>query len=163
MQTTGVDNTVLSDKYGYTPGMKPAGGEENLFLKILTTQLKNQNPLEPLQNGDFVNQISTMASTQETATMNQQLSSLIQLQQIVAGQNAFTQSASLVGKNVKYVDPETAKQLTGVVSEVKLDDGALFLAINGKDVPMNSVIGITAAGGTDSTGGAPASDDDASN
>jgi flagellar basal-body rod modification protein FlgD len=145
MQANAIQSNALLDKYGYTPGMTPGSTpEENLFLTILTTQLRNQDPLQPLENGEFVDQISGMASIQETQTLNAQLSSMIQLQQILAGQNAFTQSAALVGKNVTYVDPETKEQAKGYVSQIKLIDGALLLEVNGKDVPMSSVIGITA-------------------
>ncbi len=146
MDTSAAQN-VLFDKYGYgtqsTKSNEPTSNQD-LFLKILTTQLKNQDPSEPVSDKDFITQISGMASVQETSTLNKQLSGLIQLQQVVAGQNAFTQSASLVGKNVKYVDPTTQKEGAGLVSAVKLENGSLLLSINGTDVPMNAVTGITA-------------------
>jgi flagellar basal-body rod modification protein FlgD len=146
MATTPIDSSALLEKYGYLPGAqaKAAADKENLFLTILTTQLKNQDPLAPLEDGEFVQQISGMASLQEQQTLNQQLSSMIQLQQIVAGQNAFTQSASLVGKYVTYVDPETQEKKSGLVSEVKLDGGALSLKVGDQEVAMGNIVGLSA-------------------
>lgn len=155
MATTPIESSALLEKYGYLPGAqaKAAAEKENLFLTILTTQLKNQDPLSPLEDGEFVQQISGMASLEEQQTLNQQLSSMIQLQQIVAGQNAFTQSAALVGKYVTYVDPETQQEKNGFVSAVKLDGGALTLQVGDEDVAMSNIIGMSA--------NAPSTDDGA--
>lgn len=159
MDTTAIESVSALDKYGYTPGSqaKAAADKENLFLTILTTQLKNQDPMQPLENGDFVQQISGMASIQEQSTLNTQLSSMIQLQQIVAGQNAFTQSAALVGKYVTYVDPETQQKTSGLVSAVNLDGGALTLKVGDKDVAMSSIVGLSAE---QPNAEAPAADDE---
>jgi flagellar basal-body rod modification protein FlgD len=167
MSSIGVEYSVVTDKYGYKPGQhsSPTGGGENMFLQILTTQLQNQDPLSPLQDGDFINQISGLAQIQESQGLNQRLDGLLKIQELVAGQNAFTQSAALVGKHVSYSDPETGKTSEGFVSEVKLTGGALLLSVNGKDVPMGNVLGVKAgdAGETapeDTAGDDTASEDD---
>ena len=147
MQTTGVSNNVLTDKYGYgsSSAVNSGNGDQNMFLQILTTQLKNQDPTSPMDNAEMIQQLTSLSQIQESASLNKKLGSLLSLQEIVAGQNAFTQSAALVGKNVKFVDPTSKKEMSGIVYEVNLADGALTLSINGKDVPMSSIIGITSA------------------
>lgn len=147
MQTTGVSNNVLTDKYGYgsSSAVNSGNGDQNMFLQILTTQLKNQDPTSPMDNAEMIQQLTSLSQIQESASLNKKLGSLLSLQEIVAGQNAFTQSAALVGKNVKFVDPTSEKEMSGLVSEINLKDGALTLSINGKDVPMSSIIGITSA------------------
>lgn len=140
-------NAVLQ-KYGYlnpTSVQSQQDSNENLFLDLLVTQLKNQNPLEPMENNEFVQQMSALAAVQETQSLNANIQSLIQLQEVVAGQNAFTQSANLVGKNVDYVDPETGDEKSGYVDSIHLAEGGIFLSIGGTDVPMSLVTGISAA------------------
>lgn len=39
------------------------------FLKLLTTQLQNQNPLEPMANSDFVAQLATFSSLEQLQTI----------------------------------------------------------------------------------------------
>ena len=112
------DTPTILQKYGYRPGMISHEEDSDIFLNLLTTQLKNQNPLEPLENGQFIQQMSQLAAVEQSAALNDKLSSLIVLQEIVAGQNAFTQSASLVGKTVEYLDPVTGEEKSGTVNAV---------------------------------------------
>lgn len=144
MESTGINaGFSITDKYGYlNPTSVANKSNENVFTQLLVTQLKNQNPLEPLENNEFIQQMSSLASLEETQNLNANISSLITLQQIVAGQNAFTQSANLVGKYVEYTDPTTNETASGYVDSVHLTDQGLFLSIGGSDVAMGQVTGI---------------------
>jgi flagellar basal-body rod modification protein FlgD len=50
------------------------------FLQLLTTQLKNQNPLEPLDTNQFTQQLVQFAQVEQQINMNQSLSALLALQ-----------------------------------------------------------------------------------
>src|SRR5919204_2883462 len=50
------------------------------FLQLLTTQLKNQNPLDPLDTNQFTQQLVQFAQVEQQINMNQQLTSLVNLQ-----------------------------------------------------------------------------------
>ncbi len=69
----------------------------NEFLLILTTELSNQNPLDPLNSRDFIAQTAQFASLNQFKGLNASLQNLSDLQQIM--NNALT--ASLIGKEVK--------------------------------------------------------------
>jgi flagellar basal-body rod modification protein FlgD len=71
----------------------------DMFLMMLTTQLQNQNPLEPLDANKFTEQLVQYSSVEQQIAMNQ---SLDQLKSIVIAQNA----ASLVS----YVGAEVTAQ-----------------------------------------------------
>ncbi len=43
------------------------------FLELLVTQIKNQNPLDPMDNAEFTSQLSQLASLEQLQQMNQQL------------------------------------------------------------------------------------------
>jgi flagellar basal-body rod modification protein FlgD len=51
------------------------------FLSLLTTQLKNQNPLEPLDSNQFTQQLVQFAGVEQQMKMNTQLTSLISIEQ----------------------------------------------------------------------------------
>jgi flagellar basal-body rod modification protein FlgD len=55
-------------------------GNFNTFLQLLTTQLQNQNPLDPLDTNQFTQQLVSFASVEQQINMNTQLGALITLQ-----------------------------------------------------------------------------------
>jgi flagellar basal-body rod modification protein FlgD len=81
------------------------------FLSLLTTQLKNQNPLEPLDTNQFTQQLVQFAQVEQQMTMNTSLESLIALQQA-------TQTAAALGflGSTVTVDGDTARLADGKAS-----------------------------------------------
>src|SRR5689334_16773248 len=71
-------------------------GNFQTFLTLLTTQLQNQNPLDPLDTNQFTQQLVQFASVEQQIKMNTQLQSLVSLQQ--TAQNS--QALGFVGKTV---------------------------------------------------------------
>src|SRR6266853_5448447 len=71
-------------------------GNFNTFLQLLTTQLKNQNPLAPLDTNQFTQQLVQFAGVEQQINMNTQLQTLVSLQQ--TAQN--TQALGFVGATV---------------------------------------------------------------
>lgn len=63
------------------------------FLRILTTQLNNQDPLKPMDNAQFVAQLAQFTSLQQAQTTNDKLDSLLNIQ-------SATQSVGLIGRTV---------------------------------------------------------------
>src|ERR1700734_2912274 len=56
-------------------------GNFNSFLSLLTTQLQNQDPLDPLDTNQFTQQLVEFASVQQQVDMNTNMQTLISLQQ----------------------------------------------------------------------------------
>jgi flagellar basal-body rod modification protein FlgD len=78
-------------------------GNFQTFLQMLTTQLQNQNPLDPLDTNQFTQQLVEFASVEQQLKTNDQLASLIALQQTTQA----TQALNFVGKTA-VVDGSTA-------------------------------------------------------
>src|ERR1700745_1003382 len=83
-------------------------GNFNTFLTLLTTQLQNQNPLDPLDTNQFTQQLVQFASVEQQINMNTQLQTLVSLQQ--TAQNS--QALGFVGKTVT-VSGSTAPLING--------------------------------------------------
>jgi len=71
-------------------------GNFNEFLTLLTTQLQNQNPLDPLDTNQFTQQLVEFASVEQQINMNTNLQTLVTLQQTAQD----TQALAFVGQTV---------------------------------------------------------------
>jgi len=95
------------------------------FLKLLVTQLSNQNPLNVQQNGEFVAQLAQFANLEGMDNLNQKIGYLIINKQT---ENQLAAS-NLIGKNIKVAtnnaNLNTDEQISGVVKStsntLKLD------------------------------------------
>src|SRR5476651_2588605 len=83
-------------------------GNFNTFLQLLTTQLKNQNPLDPLDTNQFTQQLVQFAQVEQQLRSNDQLATLVSLQKTTQS----TAALSFVGQNV-VVDGSTAQLANG--------------------------------------------------
>jgi flagellar basal-body rod modification protein FlgD len=82
-----------SSSISSTSGSTLAGNFQT-FLTLLTTQLQNQNPLDPLDTNQFTQQLVQFASVEQQLKTNDELSSLVSLQQTTQA----TQALGFVGK-----------------------------------------------------------------
>ena len=81
------------------------------FLVMLTTQLQNQNPLDPLDTNQFTQQLVQFAQVEQQLKANQQLETLVTLQKSAQA----TQAMSFAGATVA-VDGATTKLADGQAS-----------------------------------------------
>ena len=71
-------------------------GNFDTFLQLLTTQLQNQNPLDPLDTNQFTQQLVEFAGVEQQINMNTNLQTLISMQQT----SEATSALQLVGSTV---------------------------------------------------------------
>jgi flagellar basal-body rod modification protein FlgD len=69
-------------------------GDQQTFLKLLTTQLQNQDPLSPLDTNQFTQQLVAMTGVQQQIVSNQLL------QQLVNNQTSMGDPVAFIGKTV---------------------------------------------------------------
>src|SRR5467141_3309929 len=81
------------------------------FLQLLTTQLKNQNPLDPLDTNQFTQQLVQFAQVEQQLKQNDQLATLISIEKAAQSTNAL----AFVGQTVA-VDGQTAALTKGKAS-----------------------------------------------
>ncbi len=77
-------------------GAQSLAGNFDTFLQLLTTQLQNQNPLDPLDTNQFTQQLVEFASVEQQVNTNSNLQTLISLQQTTEA----TAALELVGAKV---------------------------------------------------------------
>jgi flagellar basal-body rod modification protein FlgD len=77
-------------------GSSTLAGNFDTFLQLLTTQLQNQDPLDPLDTDQFTQQLVEFASVEQQVNMNTNLQTLISLQQT----NEAVSAMQFLGANV---------------------------------------------------------------
>ncbi|MFA5552985.1 MAG: flagellar hook capping FlgD N-terminal domain-containing protein [Phycisphaerae bacterium] len=128
------------------------------YMKLLITQLRNQNPLEPIDNNDMASQLAQFSQLQQLELVNSNLNGVSSsFAAALEGANR-NYATSLLGKTVTffaeeqgsgqlkqmigtvdsvYTDPETGQNLLGVktgagndIQEYTLSLGAIVLVQN---------------------------------
>jgi flagellar basal-body rod modification protein FlgD len=105
--TTPLPPSSSSGSLSSTTGATLAGNFQT-FLTLLTTQLQNQDPLSPLDTNQFTQQLVQFASVEQQLKTNDQLTTLVSLQQTAQS----TQALGFVGKTA-VVDGSTAAVTNG--------------------------------------------------
>lgn len=83
-----------------TAGSTMAGGDFETFLKMLTTQIRNQDPLNPMEGSDFAVQLATFSGVEQQVRTNQLL------EQVAIGQmGGLGALAGWIGKEVRTTAP----------------------------------------------------------
>ncbi|WP_435382648.1 flagellar hook assembly protein FlgD [Bacillus altitudinis] len=98
------------------------------FLKILLTQLQNQDPTNPIDDREFVTQLATFSSLEQQMNMNESITQMNQIMStFVAHQDPFTTYVGWIGKEV--AGKQDDKEISGTVKSVKNIDNEYLLIL----------------------------------
>ncbi|WP_137789663.1 flagellar hook assembly protein FlgD [Bacillus sp. E(2018)] len=117
------------------------------FLKILITQLQNQDPTSPMQDREFIAQMASFSSLEQMTNMNQTMQQFLSFQT----ESSLLQQSQMIGKQVTYetetVDAEGNKKIEekeAVVKSVLFEKGSVMLEMSdGTKITSYQVIKIT--------------------
>ncbi|MEG0472945.1 MAG: flagellar hook assembly protein FlgD [Solibacillus sp.] len=135
---------------------KAANGElgKDAFLKILITQLQNQDPTSPMDDKEFIAQMAQFSSLEQMQNMTKAMENLLVSQQ----QSQMMSYSSFIGKEVKWHEltdklDENKKPIfnegTGVIKELKFVDGdVVFVLADGKEITPGNISSILGSGAT---------------
>lgn len=102
------------------------------YLTLLTAQLKYQNPLDPLNNADFLGQMAQFSNLQQAIDLNTKFDAFAKGFEYFQGsfvQNLQTQSLMLLNRQVDFKDPITGASLSGFVDKIKFVDGVPKISV----------------------------------
>ncbi|CAM8656912.1 FlgD Flagellar hook capping protein [Burkholderiales bacterium] len=112
--------TLSGQKTDYTKVQNEEMGERE-FLLLFTTQLQNQNPLDPMENEAFVAQLAQFSQLEATTTMSDKMTGLVDA---LKGQRLMDGS-SLIGKQVAVPNgPAILKNGAPISGLISVPDGA---------------------------------------
>ena len=109
------------------------------FVRVLTAELTTQDPFEPADSSQILEQISSLRNIESQMTLQDQLKDLVL-------QNELTQAGGLIGRMVEGLS-ESNDRVSGLVTAVRVVDGEAILELDtGKSLPMGRVERVMQAG-----------------
>jgi flagellar basal-body rod modification protein FlgD len=107
------------------------------FLKLLISELQNQDPLDPMDNAEMVQQISQIREIGATDKLSSTLNNLAQSQELVT-------ASSLIGKSVEGL-ADDASNISGTVDRISVetdaenDSRSVKVHVGGKTMDINNI------------------------
>lgn len=121
--SSGTSSSVTSDTLNnVTP---------NDFLKLLLTELQNQDPLDPMKSSDMVQQVSQIKAIQSNQQLTETLTSMQLQQELVA-------ASTMLQKSITGLTDDGEK-ITGVVDRVSIDDTGVKLNIGEQSISLKNI------------------------
>lgn len=106
------------------------------FLQLLSAQLQNQDPLNPVSDKDLVAQLTSVSTVSGITQLNASFAQMLQFQQLTGGSN-------LLGRTVEFAT--TSGNASGVVSAVNSSsDGTIRLTVGNQRILLSDVVKVTA-------------------
>ena len=109
-------------------------GDQQLFLELMVTQLRYQDPLNPTDSSEFLAQTAQFTALEKMQAVADQTAML------VSSQLAFGAS-SLIGQSVRYLDADGVERTGTVLGTTFLPTGPV-LNIDGAEVPLFNVVSV---------------------
>jgi len=113
-----------------------AGMTSEDFMKLLITQLQNQDPSNPMDSDQLLNQVSQMRSLQANLELETAMKGLTLSQQLSSASN-------LIGKTITAVTGDSNTEVTGEVESVVVKDNKTLLRVDGQEIPMDDITGVS--------------------
>ncbi|MCR8642188.1 flagellar hook capping protein [Paenibacillus sp. N1-5-1-14] len=106
------------------------------FLKLLITQLRNQDAMQPMQDKEFIAQMAQFTSVEQLGNMTSELKLLRQ---------SLGSASSLIGKSVTWMTQSETGELapkSGVVDSILIRGGVQYASVKGEEIPLDKVVKI---------------------
>jgi flagellar basal-body rod modification protein FlgD len=106
------------------------------FLKILITQLKNQDPMQPLEDKEFIAQMAQFTSVEQLTNMATEMKMLRQ---------SLGTAPGLIGKQVSWEGKDSFgvnSVKSGIVDAITFKDGIQYANVLGEEVSLDKLLKI---------------------
>lgn len=129
----------------YTANRGGGGGMSALsaddFTRIILTELSNQDPLQPNDTNQLLEQMSTLRSIQSNIDLSDQLTQ-------ITNQNSFSAAASMIGKSVTGYNTDLERVTDEVLSVSLSSDGIMLNLKSQGRMPMSLLETVAAPTGS---------------
>lgn len=114
---------------------KQALGSDD-FMKLLTTQLTSQDPMNPMKDTEFISQMANFTSLEQMRNLSKSFDTFSADQKMSA-------APGYLGRQVTITD--VSGETIGIVEAIKLNSGKPAVVVNGKTYDTNLITGIAPA------------------
>ncbi|MEH7273619.1 flagellar hook capping FlgD N-terminal domain-containing protein [Neobacillus vireti] len=123
-------NSYSSTKTASPP--KQELGKE-AFLKILVTQLQQQDPTQPQKDGEFVAQMAQLSVLEQLSNLNNSLTAYLD------SSNNLSQYSYVLGNKVTWTNPETNAEESGTVTGINYKNNQVYYKIGDQEILSSSI------------------------
>lgn len=110
--------------------------DSELFLTLLVTQLRNQDPSSPMDTNEMISQTTNLATMEQLTNMATMSEENFSLQMRMA-------AAGLIGQTVTYTN-EAGESVSGTATAVSYKYGVPTVSVDGVDVLLDAISGVVA-------------------
>ncbi|MEQ8173501.1 MAG: flagellar hook capping FlgD N-terminal domain-containing protein [Syntrophomonadaceae bacterium] len=144
---TSAASSTTSSSSSSTSSSSTGELDKDAFLKLLCTQLQNQDPLNPTDSTEQIAQMASFSSLEQMQNLNESFKSLTTtITDSIVPNMLLQQAGSMIGRTVVYENPDATgdddKYLSGVISSVNISDGAATYYIDGQEIEQSSIVGM---------------------
>lgn len=132
MNTSSVAGTTKDDS-------NSSSIDQQGFMKLFISALANQDPMEPMSNGEMMGQLTQLTQIENTMKMKEAIEGLVKREE---GMNPISNFLDLIGKKVK-VETENGSKEGEVLSVGKDGSDVVFELKNGETYNVSQIIGAT--------------------
>lgn len=118
---------------------------KNSFLQLLITQMRYQDPLEPVKDTEYIAQLAQFNSLEQMQNLNDKFDKMLRWSQM-------TQASSLIGKKIDGIVPQgvdsdgdgqpDVSRIAGIVNEVRYVEGEPRIVVGRDELRLNDVLRI---------------------
>lgn len=124
--------------------------DKNAFLKLLITQLENQDPLDPQDNGEFIAEMAQFSALEQMTNMNESLGKINTLVSNMDTSVLVGQLSGMIGKGIDWNEPTqttddngeiviTSENMSGIITGVNILEGNTKVTVLAEDGQKYSV------------------------
>lgn len=126
-------NLFLTNAANSTREVKNILGKDD-FLKLLITQLKFQDPLNPMEDKEFISQMANFSALEQMTNLNKSFETFLSIVQ----NDSLLKYSELIGKTVEYT--KNGQTVESIVKSVRLNDGEIAIELeNGDEIDRLSI------------------------
>lgn len=105
---------------------------KDAFLKLLITELRHQDPTQPMQDREFISQMAQFSALEQMTNVSNSMNSL--------NRSARSNEAySLLGKRVEAFNPANGRAVEGEVSRIFYRENDIRLMVNGTELGLSDI------------------------
>ncbi|WP_461170004.1 flagellar hook assembly protein FlgD [Arthrobacter sp. Z1-15] len=108
--------------------------DSEVFMHLLVTQLRNQDPSSPMDTNQMISQTTELA-------MMEQLTTMAGLDEENFSLQMRTSAAALIGRTVSYTGPNGV-EVTGVATSVSFVNAVPTVTVGGKEIQLDWISGV---------------------
>jgi flagellar basal-body rod modification protein FlgD len=134
MQVNSTSNTLYSEeKQDKSPTQQL---DKDAFLKILVSQLRYQNPLNPQDSSAFIDQVVQLTSVEQMTKLASNMQKMLDSQEFNRAVNLIGHDVTVLGQNEEIIQ--------GAVEKITMVEGRPYLVIEGLEYSMDNLVSIAA-------------------